>query len=59
MAKKIKGYKVMNPDMTCRGFKFEVGKTYKHEGRIELCNAGFHFCLKASDCFNYYRDFVT
>ena len=50
----IKGYKVFNPDWTCRGFKFEVGKTYKHNGNIGLCEKGFHFCRKASDCFNYY-----
>ena len=50
----IKGYKVFNPDWTCRGFQYEVGKTYKHEGNIGLCKAGFHFCQKIVDCFNYY-----
>ena len=50
----IKGYKVFKPDWTCRGFQYEVGKTYKHEGNIEMCGAGFHFCRKLSDCFNYY-----
>ena len=50
----MKGYKVFNPDFTCKGFKYEVGKKYKHEGKIEICQSGFHFCLKASDCFNYY-----
>lgn len=51
----IKGYKVFNSDWTCRGFQYEVGKTFKHDGNIELCGKGFHFCQKASDCFNYYR----
>lgn len=50
----IKGYKVFNPDWTCRGFQYEVGKTFKHNGNIEMCGSGFHFCRKASDCFNYY-----
>ena len=50
----IKGYKVFNLDWTCRGFKYEVGKTYKHDGNIEVCGAGFHFCQKVSDCFTYY-----
>ena len=50
----IKGYKVFNPDWTCRGFQYEVGKTFKHDGNIEMCGAGFHFCQKASDCFDYY-----
>ena len=51
----IKGYKVFNPDWTCRGFQYEVGKTFKHAGNIKMCGEGFHFCQKASDCFNYYR----
>jgi len=51
----IKGYKVFNPDWTCRGFQYEVGKTFKHNGNIEMCGSGFHFCRKASDCFNYYE----
>lgn len=52
--KAIKGYKVFNPDWTCRGFQYEVGKTFKHDGDIKMCGAGFHFCQKISDCFNYY-----
>ena len=51
----VKGYKVFKPDWTCRGFQYEVGKTFKHEGDISLCKEGFHFCQKASDCFNYYN----
>ena len=51
----IKGYKVFNPDWTCRGYQYEVGKTFKHDGNIEMCGAGFHFCQKISDCFNYYE----
>lgn len=50
----IKGYKVFNPDWTCRGFQYKVGGTYKHDGNIAICGAGFHFCQKASDCFAYY-----
>ena len=50
----IKGYKVFNPDWTCRGFQYEVGKTFKYGGNIEMCGKGFHFCRKASACFEYY-----
>jgi len=50
----LKGYKVFNPDFTCKNFKYEVGKTYKMDGEISICNRGFHFCIKAPDCFNYY-----
>ena len=51
----IKGYKVFNSDWTCRGFQYKVGETFKHNGNIEMCGSGFHFCQNASDCFNYYR----
>ena len=55
MSETIKGYKVFNPDWTCRGFQYKVGKTFVHNGNIEMCGKGFHFCRKASDCFNYYK----
>jgi len=51
----IKGYKVFNPDWTCRGFQYKVGETFTHNGNIVMCGRGFHFCRKASDCFNYYN----
>ena len=50
----VKGYKVFNPDWTCRGFQYEVGKTYEENITPETCSRGFHFCERASDCFNYY-----
>ena len=50
----IRGYKVFNPDWTCRGFQFEVGKTFT-EDVTQICRGrGFHFCTKAVDCFKYY-----
>ena len=55
---KITGYKVFNHDWTCRGFKYEIGKTYTHEGEISLCQEGFHFCKNLMDCFDFY-DCVT
>lgn len=51
----IKGYKALNKDLTCRGFQFEIGKTYKHKGDVQLCRSGFHFCLNLVDCFSYYK----
>lgn len=50
----MKGYKGMNEDMTCRDFKFELGKTYHVEGNIQLCKNGFHFCKNLIDVFDYY-----
>ena len=50
----MKAYKVFNPDWTCRGFKYEIGKEYKIKGKPILCKKGFHACRKVSDCFSYY-----
>jgi hypothetical protein len=49
------GYKAFESDMTCRGFQYEVGKSYEMEGGIAPCKRGFHFCRKLKDCFMYYR----
>ena len=51
--KKIKGYKGFNPDLTCRGFQYEVGKEYEEEN-AKSCNSGFHFCENPFDVFGYY-----
>ena len=50
----MKGYKVFNKDWTCRGFQYEVGKTYEMEKAPVCCDRGFHFCERLVDCFNYY-----
>ena len=50
----IHGYKGFEPDMTCRGFQYEVGQTYELDGEIKPCKRGFHFCRNAADVFNYY-----
>lgn len=50
----MKGYKVFNPDWTCRGFQYEVGKTYEMSDDPVCCERGFHFCLKPVDCFYFY-----
>ena len=49
----MKAYKGFNKDMTCRGFRYEEGKSY-HEDKAELCEKGFHGCEYPLDCFTYY-----
>ena len=46
-------YKGMNSDMTCKGFHYEVGKSYKTD-KVELCEIGFHACLNPRDVLGYY-----
>ena len=58
------GYKATDKDMQCHGdgsvnFQFEIGKWYKHEGEIELCKKGFHFCKYQSGPWAYYTDSGT
>ena len=51
----MKAYKGFNPDMTCRGFKYEEGKTYEMpEEDVACCEAGFHACEYPLDVFDYY-----
>ena len=50
----MKGYKVFNSDWTCRGYQYEVGKTYEIAESPKCCKVGFHFCERLVDCFNYY-----
>ena len=48
------GYKAFNKDLTCRGFQYEIGKTYSIEGLPILCEKGFHFCNNIKDTYRYY-----
>ena len=52
--KVVKGYKVFNPDWTCRGFQYQVGKCYEIPEKPVVCEKGFHFCEKLVDCYEYY-----
>lgn len=50
----VHGFKVFNPDWTCRCFQYEVGKIFEEDVKPSCCDRGFHFCEKAADCFSYY-----
>ena len=54
MKTKIKiGYKASRNGI-CRGFKYEVGKTYQTSSNVKLCYCGFHYCEKLDNVFHYY-----
>ena len=54
MEQKIKAYKAFDKDLSCRGFKYEVGKEYEETGYIKACEKGFHACPYPLDVFGYY-----
>lgn len=51
----VRAIKGFDADMRCRGFQFEVGKTYDHKGVVECCSSGFHACDGSPmDVWGYY-----
>lgn len=51
----MKAYKAFNKDLTCRGFQYEIGKTYEMKGEPIICKRGFHACTELDDVFMYYK----
>ncbi|MFG6383441.1 MAG: hypothetical protein K1V96_04195 [Lachnospiraceae bacterium] len=52
--KVVKGFKVFNPDWTCRNKVYTCPGKFEEEVIPSICDKGMHFCKKAVDCFNYY-----
>ncbi|MGL5692063.1 MAG: lamin tail domain-containing protein [Bacteroidales bacterium] len=53
----IKGFKGTDSNMTCKGFKYELGVEHSmNMDNINMCAIGFHFSLRLEDVFNFYYD---
>ena len=50
----VKGYKVFNPDWTCKGKQYTCPGTFEEDVNPSVCNVGMHFCKNAANCFRYY-----
>ena len=51
----VKGFKVFNPDWTCRNKAYTCPGKFEEDVTPSVCNRGMHFCKRAADCFNYYN----
>ena len=49
----IKSYKGMDKDMRCKGFQYELGKSYETDNAVAR-ERGFHACESPLDVLNYY-----
>ena len=50
----VKGYKVFNPDWTCKGKQYTCPGKFEESVELSICERGMHFCKNVIDCFNYY-----
>lgn len=64
----MKGYKALTASpklpyntFVCKGMWYQVGKTYTlpSDQQLKICECGYHFCTRLTDCFLYYQQNIT
>lgn len=53
------GYKIIPPDWTCKGKKYECPGSFFELGNPICGSHGMHFCTNLLDCFAYYPQALT
>ena len=48
------GYKGFDRNLSCKGYQFEVGKTYEEDVDPKTVRCGFHFCTEPFGVLNHY-----
>lgn len=49
-----KGFDFTNGELKCNGVTYTPNEEFTHDGDIELCRSGIHFCEKLEDVFRHY-----
>jgi hypothetical protein len=47
-------FKATDADMCCRGEQYQMRQKRRHEGELQMCKSGFHFCPQVGDVVRYY-----